>query len=118
MHRPREGQTQSTEITEEDRAQGDRIASLVNDLLGRFNDVFSSHQFLRMRTMNADFDPRMFMQNFSQNFGGNDDSILEMVRRMSEQEAEKNRMKKKPSKEAVDKLAIIKIEPKHCQEIG
>ena len=38
-----------------------------------------------------------------------------MVRRISEQEAERNRKKNKPSKEAVDKLPIIKIEEKHCK---
>ena len=38
-----------------------------------------------------------------------------MVRRISEQEAERNRKKNKASKEAVDKLPIIKIEEKHCK---
>lgn len=72
MHRPREGEAENTnaEVTEQDRAEGNRIAGLVNDLLGRFNDIFSSHDFLRMRTMHADFNPQMFMQNFNQNFAG------------------------------------------------
>tara|TARA_B110000285_G_C14806279_1_gene459860 strand:+ start:338 stop:661 length:324 start_codon:yes stop_codon:yes gene_type:complete len=39
-----------------------------------------------------------------------------MVRRISEQEAERNRMKNKADKGAVDKLPIIKIEEKHCKE--
>ena len=38
-----------------------------------------------------------------------------MVRRISEQEAERNRKKNKASAEAVNKLPIIKIEEKHCK---
>lgn len=39
-----------------------------------------------------------------------------MVRRISEQEAERNRVKNKADPEAVSKLPIIKIEEKHCKD--
>ena len=55
-----------------------------------------------------------FMNNFSDSFNPSDD-IFEMVRRISEQEAERNRRKNKASKKAVDALPIIEIEEKHCK---
>jgi hypothetical protein len=54
------------------------------------------------------------MHNFESSFNPNDD-IFEMVRRISEQEAEKNRKKNKANEDAVSKLPIIKIEQKHCK---
>ena len=39
-----------------------------------------------------------------------------MVRRISEQEAEKNRKKNKAKEESVKKLPIIKIEEQHCKK--
>ena len=57
--------------------------------------------------------PRDFMSNYNSNFNPSDD-IFEMVRRLSEQEAERNRKKNKADPEAVKKLPIIKIEEKHC----
>jgi len=59
--------------------------------------------------------PSDFMNNYDSSFNPGDD-IFEMVRRISEQEAERNRMKNKAEKGAVDKLPIIKIEEKHCKE--
>jgi len=59
-------------------------------------------------------DPRAFMSNFDQNFNPGDE-IFEMVRRLSEQEAERNRVKNKADPAAVSKLPIIKIEDKHCK---
>lgn len=38
-----------------------------------------------------------------------------MVRRLSEQEAERNRVKNRSNPEVVSKLPIIKIEEKHCK---
>ena len=40
-----------------------------------------------------------------------------MVRRLSEQEAERNRVKNKADPSAVSKLPIIKIEEKHCKAL-
>ena len=56
------------------------------------------------------------MTNYDSNFSPSDD-IFEIVRRISEQEAEKNRKKNKANVEAVQKLPIIKIEEKHCKVI-
>ena len=56
------------------------------------------------------------MANYDSNFSPSDD-IFEIVRRISEQEAEKNRKKNKANVEAVQKLPIIKIEEKHCKVI-
>ena len=55
------------------------------------------------------------MTNFESSFSPNDE-IFEMVRRMSEEEAEKKRKRNKASEAAVKKLPIIKIEEKHCKE--
>jgi hypothetical protein len=54
------------------------------------------------------------MSNFESNFSPSDD-IFEMVRRISEREAELQRRKNKASEEAVNRLPIIKIEEKHCK---
>ncbi len=56
------------------------------------------------------------MTNFDSNFSPSND-IFEIVRRISEQEAEKNRKKNKANVEAVLKLPIIKIEEKHCKVV-
>jgi E3 ubiquitin-protein ligase RNF115/126 len=56
------------------------------------------------------------MSNFNQNFSGDD--FFEMVRRVSEREAEANRVKKKAKKDAVDKLPVIKIDKKHCKKVN
>ena len=54
------------------------------------------------------------MANYDSTFNPGDD-IFEIVRRISEQEAERNRRKNKAKVEAVSKLPIIKIEEKHCK---
>ena len=59
--------------------------------------------------------PSDFVNNFQSSFNPGDD-IFEMVRRISEQEAEKNRKKNKAEVEAVNKLPVIKIEEKHCKK--
>jgi len=48
-------------------------------------DIFTGHEFLRMRTQYSDFSPNDFMQNFNQSFES--DALFEIVRRMSEMEA-------------------------------
>ena len=53
--------------------------------------------------------PGDFMGNFNASFAPGDD-VFEMVRRLSEQEAERYRKKNKAKPEAVAKLPIIKIE--------
>jgi len=59
-------------------------------MLASFQHLFSGHQFLRMQqTMNGS-SPSEFMQNYEGNFNQSED-IFEMVRRLSEQEAERNR---------------------------
>ena len=58
--------------------------------------------------------PSEFMQNFEANFNPSDD-VFEMVRRLSEQEAERNRKINMANPEVVAKLPIIKIEEKHCK---
>ena len=58
--------------------------------------------------------PSEFMQNYEGNFNQSED-IFEMVRRLSEQEADRNRQKNKSNPEVVAKLPIIKIEDKHCK---
>ena len=55
------------------------------------------------------------MSNFNQSFSDND-ALFEIVRRMSEREAEERRKKKKASEEAIKKLPIIKIEKQHCKK--
>ena len=54
------------------------------------------------------------MSNFESNFAPSDD-IFEMVRRISEREAELQRRKNKANVDAVNRLPIIKIEEKHCK---
>jgi len=65
---------------------GAQIESLVNDLLRNFMEVFSGREFLRMQMQYSDFNPNNFMSNFNQNFASDD--LFEMIRRMSEQEAQ------------------------------
>ena len=76
-------------------------------------DIFTGHEFLRMRTQYSDFSPNDFMQNFNQSFES--DALFEIVRRMSEQEHLFNKKSKKANEEAVKKLPLIMIERKHCQ---
>jgi hypothetical protein len=76
--------------------------------------MFSSHEFLRMPTLFNGFSPEMFMNNFNSNFNSDGD-FMEMVRRMSEQEAAANAKKSKAKEESVRKLPIVKIENKHCK---
>ena len=54
------------------------------------------------------------MANYDSTFNPGDD-VFEIVRRISEQEAERNRRKNKAQPEAVSRLPIIKIEEKHCK---
>lgn len=61
------------------------------------------------------FNPNSFMNNFNQNFASDD--LFEMIRRMSEQEAQQRQRSKAAKKSAVDKLPIIKIEEKHCKKL-
>lgn len=81
-----------------------------------FMNTFSSSEFLRMSNQYSQFNPRDFMSNFNQNFEG--DAFLEIVRRISEREAEARHQAKKAKKEAVDRLPVIKIEKKHCKMIN
>lgn len=80
-----------------------------------FHNMFSSHEFLRMPTLFNGFSPEIFMTNFNSNFGSDGD-FMEMVRRMSEQEAAANAKKHKAKEESVKKLPIVKIEKKHCKK--
>ena len=87
-----------------------------------FSELFSAPQFLRMNTMYQGFSPDMFMTNFNSNFqsgnGNSDVDFFEMVRRISEQEAEARAKKKRAKTEAVQKLPLVKIEAKHCKKTG
>ena len=65
--------------------QQPNVENMVNDLLRSFMDIFTGHEFLRMRTQYSDFNPNDFMQNFNQSFES--DALFEIVRRMSEMEA-------------------------------
>ena len=58
--------------------------------------------------------PSEFMSNYDSNFNPGDD-VFEMVRRISEQEAERTRLKNKANPDVVAKLPVIKIEEKHCK---
>jgi len=69
-------------------------------MLSQFHTLFSGHQFLRMQTSMNGASPSDFMHNYQSTFNPGED-IFEIVRRMSEQEAERNRVKNKASKEAV-----------------
>lgn len=72
------------------QSHGDQVAgnieALVNDLMRGFMQTFSSSEFLRMQSTYSNFNPRDFMSNFNQNFES--DEFFEMVRRISEREAE------------------------------
>ena len=74
-----------------------------------------------MNTLFQGFSPDQFMNNFQSNFassaGGNDQDFFEMVRRISEQEAEARARKKRAKTESVQKLPIVKIEAKHCKKV-
>ncbi len=67
------------------------------------------------------------MSNFNSNFAsgsnggsGEDGGVdfFEMVRRISEQEAEARARKKRAKTDAVSKLPVVKIEAKHCKKSG
>lgn len=62
------------------------------------------------------FNPNNFMNNFNQNFASDD--LFEMIRRMSEQEAQQRQRSKAAKKSAVEKLPNIKIEEKHCKKLA
>ena len=66
---------------------GSQIENLVNNLLRNFMDVFNGREFLRMQMQYDDFNPNNFMNNYNQNFAS--DNIFEMIRRMSEEEAQR-----------------------------
>ena len=71
---------------------------------------------MRMNMALSGVSPSNFMNNFNSQFNPDDD-ILEIVRRISLEDAERNRKKNKASVEAVKKLPLIKIEQKHCKKI-
>ena len=79
-------------------------------------DIFNGYEFMRMRSLNPNFSPGNFMENFNQSF--DNDSLFEIVRRMSEQEAQALKKSKQASVEAVKKLPVVKIEKKHCKKSG
>ena len=56
---------------------------MLDNLLRNFQSLFSGHEFLRMNQMFEGFSPDLFMSNFNQNFGSDND-FFEMARRMSE----------------------------------
>ena len=95
-------------------AQVERLTGDINRMLQNFQALFTGHQFLRMQQAMNGVAPGEFMGNFNSSFAPGDD-VFEMVRRMSEQEAERNRRKNKAKPEVVEKLPIIKIEEKHCK---
>ena len=69
-----------------DPEMGAQIESLVNDILRDFMDVFNSRDFVRMQSHYSDFSPDNFMNNYNQNFASDD--LFEMIRRVTEQEAQ------------------------------
>ena len=95
---------------------GSQIESLVNNLLRNFMDVFNGREFLRMQMQYDDFNPNNFMNNYNQNFASDD--LFEMIRRMSEEEAQRQQRAKRAKKSAVERLPIVKIEEKHCKRKG
>ena len=98
-----------------DPEMGAQIESLVNDILRDFMDVFNSRDFVRMQSHYSDFSPDNFMNNYNQNFASDD--LFEMIRRVSEQEAQQRQKPKQASKEAVEKLPVVTIREKHCNKI-
>lgn len=109
----REGPTDD-DLREIDR-HVDRITGAINNILVTFQSLFTGYQFLRMNQAFAGVSPSNFMDNFNSSFNP-DNELLEIVRRISLQEAEENRKKNKASIEAVKKLPVIKIETKHCKQ--
>lgn len=61
--------------------------------------------------------PEGFMSNFNEQFSP-EERIFEMVRRISEQEAQDKLKKNKAKESAVKSLAVISIEKKHMKEKG
>ena len=78
-------------------------------------DVFNSREFLRMQMSYSGFNPNSFMENFNQNFASDD--LFEMIRRMSEQEAQQRQRSKRAKQSAVEKLPVVQIEEKHCKKL-
>ena len=78
--------------------------------------MFNGREFLRMQMQYNEFNPNSFMQNFNSNFASDD--LFEMIRRISEQEAQQRQRAKRAKKTAVEKLPIVKIEHKHCKRKG
>ena len=78
-----------------DPEMGAQIESLVNDILRDFMDVFNSRDFVRMQSHYSDFSPDNFMNNYNQNFASDD--LFEMIRRVSEQEAQQRQKPKQAS---------------------
>ena len=56
INRGREGEQQNREQP--------NVENIVNDLLRSFMDIFTGHEFLRMRAQYSDFNPNDFMNNF------------------------------------------------------
>ena len=94
INRGREGEQQNREEP--------NVDNIVNDLLRSFMDIFTGHEFMRMRHQYSDINPNDFMSNFQQSFDS--DALFEIVRRMSEAEASRNQRSKKAKKSAVEKL--------------
>ena len=55
------------------------------------------------------------MNNFNSNFASDD--LFEMIRRISEEEAQRQQRSKRAKKEAVERLPIVKIAEKHCKKM-
>ena len=82
------GRMGGDEPTAQEQLQINNQVDRITHAIIQFHNLFSTHQFLRMQqTMNGAA-PNDFMSNFNQSFNPNDD-IFEMVRRLSEQEAER-----------------------------
>mmetsp|Transcript_18356 Transcript_18356/g.31384 ORF Transcript_18356/g.31384 Transcript_18356/m.31384 type:complete len:159 (-) Transcript_18356:64-540(-) len=69
---------------------------------------------MRIHSAFPDVNPTNFLTNFDSQFSP-EQQMLEFVRNLSEQEAEKNRVKNKACSKAVASLPVIMIEEKHCK---
>lgn len=94
--------------------QVDRITGAINGIMTRFHDLFSSFQFIQMSQLFSGVSPEGFMSNFNEQFNP-EERIFEMVRRISEQEAQERLKKNKAQESAVKALAVISIEKKHMK---
>ena len=95
---------------------GQHIEGIVNELLGSFLGLFGGRDFARMQGTYDNFNPNSFMNNFNSNFASDD--LFEMIRRISEEEAQRQQRSKRAKKEAVERLPIIKITDKHCKKMA